>query len=222
MFYIPELLNSQELEQVRGLLNEAKFVDGKTTAGAGSDYQKNNLQGDPNDEKIQQAQQLVHERLVKHPKFRVLAMPRTVRPMTINRYDEGMYYKDHMDHALLGSPPIRGDLSVTVFLNAPGDYDGGELIVETDAESPAKVKLPAGHAVVYSAATLHRVEPVTRGSRLGAVTTLESMIGDETDRQLMGEVAQLVRWVQDIAPRTPQERLANKIYTNLMRRWVKP
>ena len=223
MFYIPELLSAEQVTAIRQKLESAAFVDGRGTAGAGSNYQKNNLQGDPNDAAIREVQEQIHRALTEHPKFKVLAMPRVTRPMTVNRYDEGMFYKDHMDHALLpGETTIRGDLSVTVFLSEPESYDGGELVVEADAAEPTWVKLPAGHAVVYSAATLHRVETVTRGTRLGAVTTIESLIADETDRQLMGEVAQLVRWVQDAAPRTPQERLANKVYVNLMRRWIKP
>jgi PKHD-type hydroxylase len=223
MFTIPDVLNPEELAQVRQLLSDCSFVDGKTTAGTGSNYQKNNLQGDPNDSAVQQAQEIIHAALSRHPKFRILAVPRVVRHMTVNRYDVGMYYDEHMDHAVLsGTPQIRGDMSATVFLSDPQDYDGGEMLINTDAENPEKVKLPAGHAVVYSAATMHRVTPVTRGSRLGAVTTIESMIRDPVKRQLMGEVSQLTRWVQDVAARSPQERMANKIYVNLMRLWIDP
>lgn len=223
LFTIPDLLNAEQLAEVRRLLAEAKFVEGAGTAGAGSNYQKQNLQGDPADENVRRAGEIVHRALLGNAKFRILAVPRTVRHMTINRYDVGMQYGEHMDHAVLsGAEAMRGDLSTTVFLSDPADYDGGEMLINTDAERPEKVKLPAGHAVVYSAATMHRVTPVTRGSRLGAVTTIESMIRDPVRRQLMGEVSQLTRWVQDVAPRTPQERLANKIYVNLMRLWVKP
>lgn len=220
MFIIPELLKGEQLTQVQQLIRAGRFLDGSQTAGASSNYQKNNLQGDPNDGQLQQAQQIIYQALTTHPKFRVLAVPKTVRPVTFNRYDEGMYYHEHMDYAIIpGNPPVRGDISTTVFLNNPEDYDGGELIINCDDPQPQTVKLPAGHAVVYSGATMHKVTPVTRGSRWGAVTTIESMIRDPAKRQLVGEVAQLTRWVQDVAARTPQEKLANKIYVNLLRQW---
>jgi len=220
MFIIPDVLNPDELAQVRELMDQMQWQEGSQTAGAGSNYQKHNLQGDPTHPAVQQGQQLVYQALLRNPRFKILAVPKKVRPITFNRYDEGMEYGDHMDHPILpGEQQIRGDISLTVFISDPADYDGGELVVRSDMADSQTVKLDAGQAVVYSAATLHRVNPVTRGSRLAAVTTAESMIHDEYQRQLIGEVAQLTRWVQDIAPKTPQERRANKIYANLLRLW---
>jgi len=223
MFIIPDLLSTAQCQSIRSLLAQARFVDGRQSAGPGSQSVKNNLQGDPADENIQQAQQQIHGLLVANPQYRILAVPRIVRPMTINRYDAGMYYGDHLDHPLLaGEPPARGDISTTVFLSAPEDYEGGELVINSLAGEPVPVKLPAGHAVCYPAGTLHRVNEVTRGSRLAAVTVAESRIQDEARRELFSDVSQLTRWVQDVAAGSPQERLANKIYNNLMRRWCKP
>jgi len=223
MFIIPDLLSTAQCQSIRSLLAQARFVDGRQSAGPGSQSVKNNLQGDPADENIQQAQQQIHSLLVSNPQYRILAVPRIVRPMTINRYDAGMYYGDHLDHPLLaGEPPARGDISTTVFLSAPEDYEGGELVINSLAGEPVPVKLPAGHAVCYPAGTLHRVNKVTRGSRLAAVTVAESRIQDEARRELFSDVSQLTRWVQDVAAGSPQERLANKIYNNLMRRWCKP
>lgn len=223
MFVIPDLLDARQLGEIRQLLAQARFTDGRETAGPGSSSVKNNLQGDPNDEAIQRAQKIVYEALTGSPQYRILAVPRIVRPMTFNRYDEGMFYGDHMDHPLLqGQPPARGDVSTTVFFSAPDEYEGGELVISSDAPDAQRVKLPAGHAVCYSAGTLHRVEPVTRGSRLAAVTVAESRIQDVARREIYSDVAQLTRWVQDVAAGTPQERLANKIYNNLMRLWAKP
>lgn len=220
MFIIPDLLALDQCAQVRELLARARFVDGKRSAGASVDYRKRNLQGDVADPAIIQAQDLVFRALNQHPHFSVLAMPRHVRPMLFNRYDVGMHYHDHMDHALLaGDPPIRGDMSVTVFLSAIGEYDGGELVVNSDGPEATEVKLPQGHAVVYSAATMHRVNPVTRGTRWGAVTTLQSRIRRDDQRELMGLVSQLTSWVQDVAPRSAEEDLANKLYANLLRLW---
>lgn len=223
MFIIPDLLSADEVKQIREELSEARFQDGRQTAGPGSRNVKNNLQGDPSDPRIQAVQKRVHERLTAHPQYRILAVPRIVRPMTLNRYDEGMFYGDHMDHPLLaGDPPARGDISTTVFFSAPDEYDGGELVVNSQHGDPVTFKLPAGQAVCYPAGTLHRVNPVTRGSRLAAVTVAESRIQDPVRRELFSDVSQLTRWVQDVAAGTPQERLANKLYNNLMRLWCKP
>lgn len=223
MFIIPDLLDRDALQRIRAQLAEARFVDGRQTAGPGSRNLKNNLQGDPSDPHIQDVQKQVHERLTAHPQYRVLAVPRIVRPMTVNRYDEGMFYGDHMDHPLLaGEPPARGDISTTVFFSEPDEYDGGELVVNSRFGEPQLFKLPAGQAVCYPAGTLHRVNAVTRGSRLAAVTVAESRIQDITRREIFSDLTQLTRWVQDVAAGTPQERLANKVYNNLMRLWCKP
>lgn len=223
MFYIPDLLSLDQCAHVRQLLDRGRFVDGKLSAGASVDYRKKNLQGDVADPAIIEAEKIVSAALHQHPHFAVLAMPRHVRPMVFNRYDVGMYYHDHMDHALLpGNPLIRGDMSVTVFLSALGEYDGGELVVNSDGAEATDVKLPQGHAVVYSAATMHRVNPVTRGTRWGAVTTVQSRIRRADQRELMGLVSQLTSWVQDVAPRSAEEDLANKLYANLLRLWDEP
>jgi PKHD-type hydroxylase len=223
MFIIPDLLSTEQCQHIRSLLAIAQFLDGKQTAGPGSRSVKNNLQGDPADAGIQQAQQLVHERLLNHPQYRIMAVPRIVRPMTINRYDVGMYYGDHLDHPLLaGDPPARGDISTTVFLSSPDEYQGGELVINSLYAEPVLIKLPAGQAVCYSAGTLHRVNPVTRGSRLAAVTVAESRIQDDAKREIFSDISQLTRWVQDVATGSPQERLANKVYNRLMRMWCQP
>lgn len=222
MFIIPDLVNATELQQLQALLAQVQFVDGRDTAAAGA-YQKNNLQASGPADVLNQAQRLVAQALERHPKFRVLAMPRRVRPVTFNCYETGMYYLDHTDHALLpGTPVVRGDLSMTLFLSDPGSYQGGELVINSDGPESLNVKLPLGHAVVYSAATMHRVNPVTAGRRLGAVTVIESLISEPREREMLGEMAQLLRWVQDTAPRSAEERRANKIYANLMRMWCKP
>lgn len=220
MFFIPNLLNPEQIRSVKDILAKAQFVDGKSTAGAGSDYQKKNLQASPDDESCRPAQQLIQQALASNGKFRTLAIPRRVRPVTFNCYREDMYYRDHTDHSILpGNPPIRGDLSMTLFLSEPTSYAGGELIVNSDGEQAVSVKLPIGHAVIYDACTMHRVNTVTSGERLAAVTSIESMVVDSQQRDLIGEVAQLTRWVQDKAPQSAEERRANKIYANLLRMW---
>ncbi|GAB4189393.1 MAG: Fe2+-dependent dioxygenase [Wenzhouxiangellaceae bacterium] len=222
MFIIPELFSGNDLKNLQALVSRIEFTDGRNTA-AGAAYQKRNLQAGGPPEVLQQAQRMVAAALERHPKFRVLAMPRRVRPVVFNRYDEGMYYQDHTDHALLpATPVVRGDLSMTLFLSEPQSYEGGELVINSDQPDSLDVKLPAGHAVVYSAGTMHRVNTVTRGVRLGAVTSIESLVSDGPQRELIGEMAQLLRWVQDTAPESNEERRAGKIYANLMRMWCRP
>ena len=223
MFIIAELLDPKQCGQFVQLLSQARFLEGRLTAGPGSQQVKRNLQGDPADPHIQQVQNVIHERLLANAQYRIMAVPRIVRPMTINRYDVGMHYGDHLDHPLLaGEPPARGDVATTVFLSEPGSYEGGELVINSLGSHPDVIKLPAGHAVCYSAGTLHRVNPVTRGSRLAAVTVAESRIQDASVREIFSDVSQLTRWVQDTAGGSTQERLANKVYNNLMRLWCKP
>ncbi len=223
MFIIPDVLDAAQSLRIRQLLSQARFIDGRQSAGPGSQNVKNNLQGDPTDIHIQEVQKQVYERLTSNAQFRIMAVPRIVRPMTVNRYDVGMYYGDHLDHPLLaGEPPARGDVATTVFLSSPDEYDGGELVINSLANEAVTIKLPAGHAVCYPAGTLHRVGAVTRGCRLAAVTVTESRIQDIGKREIFSDLSQLTRWVQDVAAGTPQERLANKIYNNLMRRWCKP
>ncbi len=220
LFIIPDLLDRAALDKVRQLLGQSEFVDGRVSAGAGSNYQKNNLQAKPDDRNSLQARDIVAQKLTSHPMFNTLAVPRRVRPVTFNLYREGMYYKDHTDHSILpGNPPVRGDLSMTLFLSDPGSYQGGELVIHCDGPQKQQFKLPAGQAIVYDACTMHRVNTVTAGERLGAVTAIESLIHDATQRDIMGEVARLTRWVQDVAPQTEQERRASKIYVNLLRLW---
>ena len=223
MFIVPDVLDTAMCQRLRQLLARARFVEGRQSAGPGSQKVKNNLQGDPGDPSVQEAQQLVHDQLTANAQYRIMVVPRIVRPVTINRYDEGMFYGDHLDHPLLaGEPPARGDVSTTVFISGPDEYDGGELVINSLANEAVTVKLPAGHAVCYAAGTLHRVNAVTRGSRLAAVTVAESRIQDPGKREIFSDLSQVTRWVQDVAAGTPQERLANKVYNNLMRRWCKP
>jgi len=220
MFFIPKLLIGQQLQAVKQLLSNTQFVDGKSTAGAGSDYQKNNLQADPQDKNCQQAQQIIQQVLAGNAKFRTLTVPRKVKPVTFNIYRENMYYRDHTDHSILpGNPRLRGDLSMTLFLSEPDSYQGGELVVDSDGVRATSVKLAMGDAVIYDACTMHRVNTVTAGERLAAVTSIESMIVDAHQREIIGEVAQLTRWVQDRAPQSAEERRASKIYVNLLRMW---
>lgn len=220
MFIIPRLVSGTALRQLQNQLQAGQFVDGGFSAGAAASYQKKNLQNNPQDQQLAAAADKVRELLEQHPMFRTMAIPRRVRSIVFNIYREGMYYRDHTDHSILpGRPPFRGDMSMTLFLSDPDSYTGGELVVNSDGPHEVSVKLPAGHAVVYDANTMHRVNTVTSGERYAAITTIESMISETAKREIVAEMAQLTVWVQDNAAQTEHERRASKIYANLLRMW---
>ncbi len=215
-----DVLGREEVRSVRARLESLAFTDGAKTAGPGSRARKKNLQLDDEDPRTAGLRGLVRKALLRHQAFRFLALPQRVMTPMFNRYDVGMYDQDHVDFPLLGSPPpTRADLSVTLFLSSPEEYDGGELVIRTGSGEQA-VKLAAGAAVVYPAYDVHRVEPVRRGTRLAAITTVQSAIREEPRRDLVVDLVRLARWVQDVAPESDEARLANKIHANLIRLWA--
>ena len=137
----------------------------------------------------------------------------------ISRYQGGMNYGFHVDDALMaGNPRLRSDISITVFLNDPGDYEGGELIIASPF-GEQEVKLPAGAAVVYPSATLHQVAPVTSGARLAAVTWARSYVRDAAQREMLADLLAVQRKIAEVAPDAPETDLAFKTHSNLLRMW---
>lgn len=156
MIIIPGLISGASLQQLQRQLQKSRFIDGAYSAGPASSYQKK-LANDSQDQQLTAAAGNIKELLERNPMFRTMAIPRGVRSIVFNLYQEGMYYLDHTDHSILpGRPPLRGDLSMTLFLTDPDSYAGGELVVNSDGPHEVSVKLPAGHAVVYDANTMHR------------------------------------------------------------------
>ena len=216
---IDNVLTVEEVRTVRTQIETLDFADGTKTAGPGSRSRKNNLQL-ADDERTQAVRGFVRDALLRHQLFQFLALPQRIMTPMFNRYDVGMYYQDHVDFPLLGPPPpMRADLSVTLFLSAPEEYDGGELVIRT-GYGDQTVKLPSGAAVVYPAYYIHHVEPVRRGARLAAITTVQSAIREEPKRDLVADLVRLMRWVQDVAPQSEEARLVNKIHANLIRLWA--
>ncbi len=138
-----------------------------------------------------------------------------------NRYDVGMHYQNHVDFSLVGNAgsKIRTDLSMTLFLSGIDEYDGGELVVES-VDGEQHIKLNKNQAIIYPSGQLHRANPVTRGTRLAAITTIQSFIRDENKRELLADVMKLARAIQDRVPQSDEARLANKIHANLLRLWA--
>ncbi|MFQ3617431.1 MAG: Fe2+-dependent dioxygenase [Cyanobacteriota bacterium] len=233
---IDAVLTDNELKTIATKLKTASFVDGKTTAGWYAKQVKHNAQIQPG-EIAESARSLILTALRRNALFQMAAYPKAIRPPLISRYDVGMGYGTHVDNALMGgSAPLHGDsqhsdsqqsdlmrtdLSLTLFLNSPEDYEGGELVIE-DALGHHPFKLPAGAMVLYPATTLHRVEPVTQGTRLVAVTWVQSLVRNAGDRELLFELDTARQPLFQQYGKTPEFDQITKCHANLLRRWAEP
>jgi len=192
MLRLPGVLDGLMVADCRRVLEAAAWVDGAVTAGAQSARAKANLQVPEDAPAIKPLQDLILGRLGRDPAFLSAALPLKVFPPLFNRYDQGMGFRAHIDNAVrFGGPDgrarYRTDLSCTLFLSDPGDYDGGELIVQ-DLFGEQSVKLNAGDMVLYPASSVHRVEPITRGSRWASFFWVQSMIRDDGQRALLHDL----------------------------------
>ncbi len=217
---IPEVLEAQELERIDELLARANYQDGKRSAGYRAKRVKNNLQLERDDPNRQEINTIVLEALTRNRLFQRIAIPRSIRPPLISRYEPGMAYGAHVDDALMGGASrVRTDLAVTVFLSDRDQYEGGELMVGTSLGALA-VKLPRGDAVVYPASTIHRVNPVSAGERLAAVTWVQSHVRDPLQRELLSDLDLLKQSLDQTNPADETTDLAFKVYSNLLRMWA--
>lgn len=217
---IPSVLDRAELDKALRLLSSAPFVDGRLSAGLAARRIKNNQEVDRGARELEQLNNLVMGKLVQHPVYRSAALPLRVAAPYYARYTTGMQYGDHVDDPVMGADGqlYRSDLSVTVFLNEPADYDGGELLITTSFGEQA-VKFGAGDAVLYSAASRHRVAEVKRGERLVAVTWIQSLVRDSNQRELLHELNGVRERLLASAPESEDAKQVNKTYFNLIRMW---
>ena len=221
MLQIPGVLNPTQLNTVRALLSRARFVDGKLSAGMAAKRVKNNeeLAADANE--ITQLNNIVMGCLVQNSTYQSAALPTRIAAPFYARYTAGKQYGDHVDDPVMGPPGqrYRSDVSITVFLNEPSDYQGGELTIRT-AFGDRQVKLAAGDAVMYPSASLHHVAEVTKGERLVAVTWLQSMIRDPARRELLYEMNTVrEKLLRDHADMDETKKL-DICYANLIRMWA--
>ncbi|MBV9862827.1 MAG: Fe2+-dependent dioxygenase [Alphaproteobacteria bacterium] len=223
LVHIPQVLTGAQLAECRRALAAAEWRDGRATAGYQSARVKDNKQVPEGHPTARRLGDMILSVLERHPLFLSAALPLKVVPPLFNSYEAGETYGSHVDGAIrpiAGTPHrVRTDLSATLFLTAPDDYDGGELVVE-DAFGPQRVKLPAGDMVLYPGTSLHHVRPVTRGRRLAAFFWIQSMVRAADDRSLLLE---LDAAIQQLARTVPENaaivRLMN-VYHNLLRRWA--
>lgn len=217
---IPELLNRAQLAKVHELLDSARFVDGRLTAGMAASKVKQNEELAQDPELLQRLYRIIMASVGHSERFRSAALPAKVADFIFARYQPGMRYGDHVDDPIMGQgPKFRSDLSMTLFLNEPDRYEGGELVIRT-AFGEQVVKLRAGHAVLYPSASVHRVAEVTRGERLVALTWIQSFVRDAAQRELLFELDQSRQQLLRTDPDSEVTKHVDRSYVNLLRMWA--
>lgn len=212
------VLDRATVSQITTALGSLNFVDGRATAGWHAKSVKDNVQASPSD-MLAAIQTRLVDALTAHEVFRALALPHRILPPLISRYRDGASYGQHVDDALMGNPPLRTDLSVTIFLASPESYDGGELEIVTPGGIDT-AKFAAGDAAVYPATTLHRVAPVTRGERLVAATWVQSSVRCSSAREILFDLDRARRQIFASHGKCEAFDLVAKSYANLLRRWA--
>jgi PKHD-type hydroxylase len=226
LLQIPEVLTPAELERMQQILARAEpeWSDGRATAGPQAATVKNNQQLPWRSASTQALQAILLPALQRHAVFFSAALPKKILPPMFNRYSgEHNTYGNHIDQAVRvlpdGSGRVRSDISCTVFLADPASYDGGELVIE-DSFGPQRVKLPAGHAVVYPGTSVHRVEPVTRGQRVASFFWIESMVRSDEQRRLLFDMDMALMRLRQQHGETPEAVTLTGTYHNLLRLWA--
>lgn len=217
---IPNILDQQRLDYINQVLTAATFIDGKLSAGMAAKRVKNNEELSADDTQMQQLNNLVMGSLVQHEAFKAAAIPLRIAAPYYARYSKGMTYGEHVDDPVMGmaGQQYRSDVSTTVFLNEPEDYEGGELVINT-SYGKQKIKLKAGSAVVYPSSSLHYVAEVTKGTRLVAVTWSQSMIRDPAKRELLYQMNQARESLLKSRPDDFETKNIDIAYVNLFRMW---
>jgi PKHD-type hydroxylase len=220
---IPNVLTPEQVRDARATLDAAEWVDGKITAGHQSARAKDNQQIREDSPAAQQLGGMVVAALERSPRFVSAALPLKVFPPLFNRYSGGQSFGLHVDNAVRmirgTSHRVRTDLSATLFLAEPSEYDGGELVVE-DTYGAHAVKLPAGHMVLYPASSLHKVNAITRGTRVASFFWIQSMVRDDAQRALLFDMDTAIQRLAHEAPDHPSALQLTGVYHNLLRMWA--
>jgi PKHD-type hydroxylase len=221
--HVPNVLAPEDLARCREVFAAAHWVDGRATAGHQSATVKHNQQLPEDSPEARALGERVVGALERSPLFITAALPLRVFPPLFNRYDVGMRFGLHVDNSIRQIPGthhrIRTDLSATLFISAPEEYDGGELVIE-DTYGPHAVKLPAGDLVLYPASSLHRVQPITRGARLASFFWVQSMVRDDAARTLLLELDVAIQQLRTPLPDHPALVSLTNTYHNLLRRFA--
>ena len=223
LLHVPGVLTREQVARVRGVIDQAEWVDGRVTAGAQSARTKHNLQLPQDSPAAREMGDLILAALQRSALFMSAALPLKVFPPLFNRYGGGHSFGSHVDNAIRqvpGTPHrVRTDLSATLFLAEPDDYDGGELVAE-DTYGAHRVKLPAGDMVLYPSTSLHHVTPVTRGERIASFFWIQSLVRDDGRRTLLFDMDSAIqRLARDVPDHQSTVQLTG-VYHNLLRQWA--
>lgn len=217
---IDNVLTPEQLKQIHFILKDAEFVDGKLTAGTYAKTVKENYQLKGDSDTASEVRAIVNQALKQNSLFQTAVRPKSICPILFSRYEAGMFYGLHTDNALMGDDILtRSDLSLTLFLNDPSNYSGGELVIDTSLGEQS-FKLVAGSMIVYPSTLLHRVAEVTEGVRLAAVTWVHSIVRDTHEREMLFELDTVRRATFKKYGKTVEFDLLCKLHANLLRKWV--
>jgi PKHD-type hydroxylase len=223
LLHVPKVLTVEQVDECRRQLDAADWLDGRVTAGHQSAKAKDNAQLSEDSPVARQLGQMILSALERNPLFLAGALPLKIFPPLFNRYAGGQSFGNHVDNAVrqVRNTPhrVRTDISATLFLASPSEYDGGELMID-DTYGSHSVKLPAGDLVLYPSTSLHRVQPVTRGARVASFFWIQSMVRDDGERTLLFDLDLAVQRLGADAPDHPSVVQLTGIYHNLLRRWA--
>ena len=217
--HIPALLKVEEVVEIENLTANANFVDGKLTASLGAKNVKNNWQMDTESETLGEIRAILDNAIKQSPLFNIAALPKTVYPFIISKHTMGNFYGWHVDSPMMGEPPIRTDLAMTIFLSDPSTYEGGELILQAESGTTA-FKPAKGDAVLYPCQYLHCVNEVKTGARLAAITWIQSNVKNPEQRQILFQLNQVHASLYAQAPHAPETNMLLQTHSNLFRMWA--
>jgi PKHD-type hydroxylase len=216
--HIPALLTKEELNSIDAAVAQSTFTDGKLTASMAARDVKNNLQLEKDSSGLAAIQQIISSALKTSPLFNIAALPKHIYPAMISKYTTGKYYGWHVDSPVMGSPAIRTDLAMTIFLSDPLTYDGGELVLQT-ASGNVFFKPAKGDAILYPCQYLHCVNEVKTGERMAAVTWVQSNVASPAERQILFDLNQVHALMCQKDANSPEANLLLQTHSNLFRMW---
>jgi PKHD-type hydroxylase len=223
LLHIPEVLSRDQVAAIRRALDSADWTDGKETVGAQGARVKRNLQLPDASPLRDQLGRSVLAALAAHPLYHAATLPLRTLPPRFNRYEGGGHYGFHVDGAVMTvaatGEQLRSDISCTLFLSEPDEYDGGELIV-SDTYGEHEVKLPAGDLIVYPSSSLHKVQPVTRGARIASFFWVQSLIRDDAQRRMLFELDTSIQTLTHSGADNGAVLQLTGVYHNLLRIWA--
>jgi PKHD-type hydroxylase len=221
LLHVPAVLDAAQLAQVRAALDRAEWTDGKETVGAQGARVKRNRQLPEASPLRHQLAALVLGALARNPLYHAATLPLRTLPPRFNRYEGGDHYGFHVDGAVMGLPggaQMRSDVSCTLFLSEPDEYDGGELVI-SDTYGEHEVKLPAGDLIIYPSSSLHQVQPVTRGVRIASFFWVQSLVREDRRRQMLFELDASIQALSRSGAEQASLLRLTSVYHNLLREW---